>query len=54
MDEANLGGVVCEDALAVEQPEELSMEMRWNIETFLPLPIQKDFGNLVRHFEDPA
>jgi DNA polymerase epsilon subunit 1 len=50
MDEANLGGIVCEDPLALEAPEEICMEMRWNIETFLPQPIQKDFSNLVRYF----
>ncbi|PCH37205.1 DUF1744-domain-containing protein [Wolfiporia cocos MD-104 SS10] len=50
MDQANLGGVVCEDPLAVEPPEELSIEMRWNIETFLPLAIQRDFRNTIRFF----
>jgi DNA polymerase epsilon subunit 1 len=50
MDEANMGGVVCEDPLALETPEEICMEMRWNIETFLPPPVQKEFSNLVRFF----
>ncbi|KAI0071613.1 DUF1744-domain-containing protein [Panus rudis PR-1116 ss-1] len=50
MDEANLGGVVCEDPLALEPPEELCIEMRWNIETFLPPVIQKDFRNVLRFF----
>lgn len=50
MDPANLGGVVCEDPLAIEPPEELTIEMRWNIQTFLPPAIQKDFANVIRFF----
>lgn len=50
MDEANLGGVVCEDPLALEMPDELCVEMRWNIETFLPPAIQKDFRNVLRFY----
>ncbi|GBE84413.1 DNA polymerase epsilon catalytic subunit A [Sparassis crispa] len=50
MDQANLAGVVCEDPLAIEPPQELSIEMRWNIETFLPPAIQRDFRNVVRFF----
>ncbi|KAI0946543.1 hypothetical protein AcW1_009982 [Taiwanofungus camphoratus] len=50
MDQANLGGVVCEDPLAIEPPEELSVEMRWNIESFLPPAIQRDFRNVLRFF----
>ena len=50
MDEANLGGVVCEDPLAIDTPDEIVMEMRWNIETFLPRPVQKDFSNVIRYF----
>ena len=50
MDEANLGGVVCEDPLAVDPPDEIVMEMQWNIETFLPRPVQKDFSNVIRYF----
>ena len=50
MDEANLGGVVCEDPLVVEPPDELCLEMRWNIETFLPPVIQEDFKNITRYF----
>ncbi|EPQ51216.1 DUF1744-domain-containing protein [Gloeophyllum trabeum ATCC 11539] len=50
MDQANLGGVVCEDPLAIEPPEELAIEMRWNIETFLPKAIQEDFRSIVRFF----
>ena len=50
MDEANFGGIVCEDPLAVDPPNEIVMEMRWNIETFLPRPIQKDFSNIIRYF----
>ncbi|KAI0343807.1 DUF1744-domain-containing protein [Trametopsis cervina] len=50
MDPANLGGIVCEDPLAIDPPEELSLEMRWNIESFLPPPIQKDFRSAIRYF----
>ncbi|KDQ64760.1 hypothetical protein JAAARDRAFT_145864 [Jaapia argillacea MUCL 33604] len=50
MDQANLGGVVCEDPLAVDPPDELSIEMRWNIESFLPRPLQNDFHNMIKYF----
>lgn len=50
MDQANLSGVVCEDPLAVNPPEELTIEMRWNIETFLPPAIQRDFRTVIRFF----
>jgi len=50
MDRANMGGVVCEDPLAVEPPAELSMEMPWNICNFLPPAIHKDFNNVVQYF----
>ena len=49
MDEANLGGVICEDPLAIVPPDEIVMDMRWSVETFLPRPIQNDFSNLVRY-----
>ncbi|KAH9829905.1 uncharacterized protein C8Q71DRAFT_394203 [Rhodofomes roseus] len=50
IDQANLGGVVCEDPLAIDPPEEICIEMLWNIETFLPPAIQRDFRNVVRFF----
>ena len=50
MDSANMGGIVCEDPLAVDPPEELSMEMRWNIGQFLPNAIQPDFSSVVQYF----
>jgi DNA polymerase epsilon subunit 1 len=50
MDQANLGGIVCEDPLALEPPEELAMEMRWNILDFLPSALQNDFYNIVQYF----
>ena len=50
MDRANLGGIVCEDPLALEPPEELAMEMRWNIEQFLPPAIQGDFSMIIQYF----
>lgn len=50
MDPANIGGVVCEDPLAVDPPENLTIEMRWNIESFLPPAIQDDFRKVIRFF----
>ncbi|KAH7922539.1 DUF1744-domain-containing protein [Leucogyrophana mollusca] len=50
MDPANMGGIVCEDPLAVEPPEELTIEMRWNIQTFLPPAVQDDFGAVIQYF----
>ncbi|TFY77880.1 hypothetical protein EWM64_g6131 [Hericium alpestre] len=50
MDQANVGGIVCEDPLAVDPPEELSVEMRWNVQKYLPPAIQRDFTNLIRYF----
>ncbi|RPD65491.1 DUF1744-domain-containing protein [Lentinus tigrinus ALCF2SS1-7] len=50
MDEANYGAVVCEDPLALEPPEELAIEMRWNIQSFLPPAIQGDFRAVTRYF----
>ncbi|KAF5367571.1 hypothetical protein D9758_003792 [Tetrapyrgos nigripes] len=49
MDQANMGGIVCEDPLALEPPTELSLEMRWNIVEFLPKPMQKDFSDMVQY-----
>lgn len=50
MDSANFGGIVCDDPLALEPPAELTIEMRWNIETFLPPPIQEDFRSAIQYF----
>ena len=50
MDQANAGGIVCEDPLSVDPPEELVVEMRWNIQLFLPPAIQGEFSDLVRYF----
>ncbi|KAI0300525.1 DUF1744-domain-containing protein [Multifurca ochricompacta] len=50
MDQANAGGIVCEDPLSVEPPEELVVEMRWNIKLFLPPAIQGEFSDLIRYF----
>lgn len=50
MDQANMGGIVCEDPLAIIQPADLSIEMSWNIAHFLPLPIQPDFTTVVQYF----
>lgn len=50
MDQANMGGIVCENPLALEPPDELSLEMRWNIQGFLPPAIQQDFYEVVQFF----
>ncbi|KDR79105.1 hypothetical protein GALMADRAFT_242970 [Galerina marginata CBS 339.88] len=50
MDPANMGGIVCEDPLAIDPPEELCMEMRWNIQQFLPPAIQGDFAAVVQYY----
>ncbi|KAJ2921503.1 hypothetical protein H1R20_g15588, partial [Candolleomyces eurysporus] len=50
MDRANMGGIVCEDPLAVEPPAELPIEMRWNIAHFLPPAVQPDFETVVQYF----
>ncbi|EEB91311.1 hypothetical protein MPER_10345 [Moniliophthora perniciosa FA553] len=50
MDQANMGGIVCEDPLALEPSNELSIEMRWNIAEFLPGAVQKQFQAMVQYF----
>ncbi|KAJ7630434.1 hypothetical protein FB45DRAFT_915491 [Roridomyces roridus] len=50
MDQANMGGIVCEDPLAVEPPEELSIEMHWNIAHFLPTAIRPDFTAAIQYY----
>ncbi|KAI3618947.1 dna polymerase catalytic subunit a [Moniliophthora roreri] len=50
MDQANMGGIVCEDPLALEPPNELSIEMHWNIAEFLPVAIQKQFQVMAQYF----
>ncbi|KAF7798090.1 hypothetical protein EIP86_009304 [Pleurotus ostreatoroseus] len=55
MDPANLGGVVCEDPLAPDADDAagagaLTIEMRWNVEAFLPPAVQDDFRRAVRFF----
>jgi DNA polymerase epsilon subunit 1 len=50
MDQANMGGIVCENPLAVVPPDELAIEMRWNIESFLPPAIQADFSSVIQLF----
>ncbi len=50
MDPANIAGVVCEDPLAIDPPEALTIEMRWNIESFLPPAMQEDFRKVIRFF----
>lgn len=50
MDQANLGGVVCEDPLAVVPSRDVSINMQWNIQKYLPPAIQRDFADFVRYF----
>ncbi|KAJ7806132.1 hypothetical protein B0H14DRAFT_3768801 [Mycena olivaceomarginata] len=50
MDQANMGGIVCLDPLAIEPPEELAMEMQWNIAAFLPLALQPDFNAAIQYY----
>jgi DNA polymerase epsilon subunit 1 len=50
MDQANMGGVVCEDPGSVGPPTELALEMQWNIEQFLPPAIQPDFRSSIQYF----
>lgn len=52
MDSTNFGGVVCEDPLALrlEPPEELTIEMWWNVKTFLLPAIQNDFSSTIQYF----
>ncbi|KAI0057193.1 DUF1744-domain-containing protein [Artomyces pyxidatus] len=50
MDQANAGGIVCEDPLSLEPPDEVVVEMRWNIQKYLPPAIQRDFIDIVRYF----
>ncbi|KAF7367382.1 DNA polymerase epsilon catalytic subunit [Mycena sanguinolenta] len=50
MDQANMGGIVCLDPLAVEPPDELTMEMQWNIASFLPPALQQDFHAAIQYY----
>ncbi|KAJ3733842.1 hypothetical protein DFJ43DRAFT_1131175 [Lentinula guzmanii] len=50
LDQANWGGIVCEDPLALEPPEELSIAMNLNIGEFLPQPAQKQFISIIQYF----
>jgi DNA polymerase epsilon subunit 1 len=50
MDQSNAASIVCEDPLAIEQSEELVMEMKWDIARYLPLPLQRDFNSLCQFF----
>ncbi|KAG8956944.1 DNA polymerase epsilon catalytic subunit [Tulasnella sp. 419] len=50
MDNANLGGVVCEDPLAEQTSGPIPIAMQWNIESFLPAAVQPYFRSTVRKF----
>ncbi|KXN82929.1 DNA polymerase epsilon catalytic subunit A [Leucoagaricus sp. SymC.cos] len=50
MDRANMAAVHCEDPLATEPSDRLSLEMRWNIQQFLPSAIQDDFALTVQYY----
>ncbi|KAF7327720.1 DNA polymerase epsilon catalytic subunit [Mycena kentingensis (nom. inval.)] len=51
MDQANSGGIVCDEPEAVDPPEMLSIEEdNWNIATFLPPAVQDDFKLAIQYF----
>ncbi|KAF9527210.1 hypothetical protein CPB83DRAFT_425605 [Crepidotus variabilis] len=50
MDVANMGGILCENPLALEPPAELCMEMRWDIQESLPPAIKDDFAAVIQYF----
>lgn len=50
MDRANMAAVHCENPLSTEPSKRLSLEMRWNIQQFLPPAIQKDFDLTIQYY----
>ncbi|KAF5353867.1 hypothetical protein D9756_007249 [Leucocoprinus leucothites] len=50
MDRANMAAVHCEDPLATEISDQLSLEMQWNIQQFLPPAVQDDFALMVQYY----
>ncbi|KAF9451608.1 DUF1744-domain-containing protein [Macrolepiota fuliginosa MF-IS2] len=50
MDRANMAAVHCEDPLATEPSKRLSLEMRWNIQQFLPPAVQEDFALTIQYY----
>lgn len=48
MDESNMGGIICEDPLAVNPPDVPCLGMFWNIREFLPPACQGPFFDAVR------
>lgn len=50
MDRANMAAVYCEDPLATEPSKRLSLEMRWNIQQFLPPAVQEDFAVTIQFY----
>ncbi|EPQ31767.1 uncharacterized protein PFL1_01099 [Pseudozyma flocculosa PF-1] len=50
MDTANFGGVCADPESPEELPASFSVEMNWNIQTFLPPALQERFSNAVGSF----
>jgi len=50
MDRANMAAVYCEDPLATESSDKISLEMHWNIQQFLPPVVQEDFSSMIRYY----
>ena len=50
LDMNNVGGVIAHDPEAIELPEDVDVEMAWNMQSFLPLAIQERFAKMVGLF----
>ncbi|KDN44502.1 putative POL2-DNA polymerase epsilon, calytic subunit A [Tilletiaria anomala UBC 951] len=50
MDPANFGGVICQDPFAAQPSTSFTVEMNWNIETFLPPAVQQRFASAIGGF----
>ncbi|KAF8310468.1 DUF1744-domain-containing protein [Clavulina sp. PMI_390] len=50
MDRANLGGVICDDPMAIEPSPIINISSGWNIKAFLPPFVQAYFDEAVRNF----
>ncbi len=50
MDSANFGGVICADPAAVAMPKSASVEMNWNIRSFLPPALHERFEGVIGGF----
>lgn len=50
LDMNNFGGVIAHDPEAIELPEDVDVEMAWNIQSFLPPAVQERFAKMVGLF----